>query len=145
MLIFPVSMSSKFWVPATSVLVEESETIFNGIRRHYYGNYLQWDQERLLWQSSGLYIAIIVEVTLVKTTQWPITYLYDSVWQWLKKAFYFIIKKILMENECKAPYGCLVLIFYQNYFMIKWIWGFFMFIWWYFPWTLLTLQCLLSI
>ena len=47
MLIFPVSISSKFWVPATSVLVEESsmgsgeiimETIFNGIRRDYYGN-----------------------------------------------------------------------------------------------------------
>ena len=105
MLIFPVSMSSKFWVPATSVLVEESETIFNGIRRDYYGNYLQWDQERLLWQSSGLYIAIIVEVTLVKTTQWPITYLYDSVWQWLKKAFYFIIKKVWWKMNVRHPVG----------------------------------------
>ena len=107
MLIFPVSMSSKFWVPATSVLVEESETIFNGIRRDYYGNYLQWDQERLSWQSSGLYIAIIVKVTSVKTTQLPITYLYDSVRQWLKKAFYFFIKKFWWKMNVRHPMGVL--------------------------------------
>ena len=31
----------------------------------------------------------------------------------------FIIKIDLIENECKTTYGCLTLIFYQKYFMIK--------------------------
>ena len=39
-------------------------------------------------------------------------YLYTKI----KKPFYH--KKVfLIENECKTPYGCLTLIFYQKYFL----------------------------